>query len=67
MSQGQVERVSAEEARRRVAEQRAVLVCAYEDESKCQRLKLDAALTLGELQARAATLPRSQEIVFYCA
>lgn len=62
-----VERVRAEEARRRVAEGRAFLVCAYEDESKCQRMRLDGALTLRELQDRLATLPKSQEIIFYCA
>jgi hypothetical protein len=62
-----VERVGVEEARRRVGEGRAVLVCAYEDESKCRRLRLRGALTLGELQERLATLPRGQEIIFYCA
>ena len=62
-----VERVGAGEARRRVAEGRAVLVCAYEDEEKCRRLKLEGAHTLRELEAGMATLPRSQEIVFYCA
>ncbi|HEX9818863.1 MAG TPA: ArsR family transcriptional regulator [Methylomirabilota bacterium] len=50
-----------------MAEGRALLVCAYEDESKCQRMRLDGALTLRELQERLATLPRSQEIIFYCA
>jgi hypothetical protein len=65
--EGAVERISAGEARRRVAEGRAVLVCAYEDEDKCRRLKLDGAHTLRELEAGMATLPRSQEIVFYCA
>jgi hypothetical protein len=44
-----------------------VLVCAYEDEEKCRRLKLQGAHTLRELEAGMATLPRSQEIVFYCA
>ena len=66
-SAGRAERVRAEEARRRVAEGRALLVCAYEDETKCQRMRLDGALTLRELQERLATLPRSQEIIFYCA
>jgi hypothetical protein len=50
-----------------VAEGRAVLVCAYEDEEKCRRLKLQGAHTLRELEAGMAALPRTQEIVFYCA
>ena len=64
---GAIERVGAGEARQRVAEGRAVLVCAYEDVGKCERLRLQGALTLGELEARMAELPRSQEIIFYCA
>ena len=65
--EGQVERIGAGEARRRVREGRAVLVCAYEDEEKCRRLKLDGAHTLRELEAGMSTLPRTQEIIFYCA
>jgi bifunctional DNA-binding transcriptional regulator/antitoxin component of YhaV-PrlF toxin-antitoxin module len=62
-----VERISAGDARRRVAEGRAVLVCAYEDEERCRRLKLERAHTLRELEAGMSTLSRDQEIVFYCA
>jgi hypothetical protein len=62
-----VERVGAGEARRKVAEGRAVLVCAYEDEDKCRRLKLEGAHTLRELEAGMSTLPRSRELIFYCA
>jgi hypothetical protein len=50
-----------------VAQGRALLVCAYEDEDKCRRLKLEGAHTLRELEVGMATLPRAQEIIFYCA
>jgi bifunctional DNA-binding transcriptional regulator/antitoxin component of YhaV-PrlF toxin-antitoxin module len=62
-----VERISAGDARRRVAEGRAVLVCAYEDEDRCRRLKLQGAHTLRELEAGMANLSRNQELIFYCA
>jgi hypothetical protein len=55
------------ETRKRVAEGRATLVCAYEDEEKCRRLKLQGAHTLGELESGMATLPRDRELIFYCA
>ena len=61
------DRISVEEARRKVAEGDALLVCAYADESKCARIKLEGAISLGELEAREATLPKDQPIVFYCA
>jgi hypothetical protein len=62
-----VERVSVEQARRDVEAGQAVLVCAYDDESKCRRLRLEGALTLDELRQRAAALPKNREIIFYCA
>ena len=61
-----VERVEAAEARRRVRAG-ALFVCAYEDEGKCQRLKLEGARTLREAEREIATLPRDREIIFYCA
>ena len=42
-------------------------VCAYVDEAKCSRMRLDGSITLSELSARLPSLPRDQEIIFYCA
>ena len=61
------DRISVEEARRKVSEGAALLVCAYADESKCDRIRLEGAISLGELEAREATLPKDKPIVFYCA
>ena len=62
-----VERISAEEARRRVDAKRALLVCAYEDEAKCRMINLEGSISLTSFQSRLASLPKSQEIIFYCA
>ena len=68
MAQGdQVERIRPEEARREVAAGRALLVCAYDDESKCRQLRLEHAISLHDLQHRTGSLPRSQALIFYCA
>jgi hypothetical protein len=61
------DRISVEDARRKVTGGESLLVCAYADESKCDRIRLEGALSLGELQAREATLPKDQSIIFYCA
>lgn len=62
-----VERIDPEEARRRVQQGRALLVCAYADVEKCSRMALEGAIPLAQLAQRRASLPRDQEIIFYCA
>lgn len=42
-----------------------LLVCAYEDESKCEPIQVDGAISLKEFERRLPSLPWSQEIVFY--
>ena len=66
MSADQVERVEVERAREAVEAGRALLVCAYDD-AKCARIRLDGSITVRELEQRAASLPKDQEIIFYCA
>jgi len=62
-----VERVSVEQARREVEAGRALLVCAYEDESKCRSMALEGSIALTDLKRRIHSLPKSQELIFYCA
>ena len=40
---------------------------AYADEQKCGRMRLEGSMTLRELEARLPSLPKDQEIIFYCA
>ena len=62
-----VARIDAGTARRKVKEESALLVCAYDDEEKCKKVALEGAITLRQLEARASTLPRDRELIFYCA
>jgi rhodanese-related sulfurtransferase len=61
------DRIDVEEARRKVTGGEALLVCAYEDESKCDRIKLEGAISLRDFRAFADSLPKDKEIIFYCA
>jgi hypothetical protein len=63
---GGVERVSVQDARRAAEGGRALLVCAYDD-ARCARIRLQGSLTTHELEQRMASVPREQEIIFYCA
>jgi hypothetical protein len=62
-----VERISVEEAHGKVKANQALLVCAYEDEAKYRMLKLDGSISLASFQSRVVSLPKTQEIIFYCA
>ena len=63
----EVTRISADEAHDKVRRSQALLVCAYDDDVKCSRMALEGAITLGELRARLSSLPKTQEIIFFCA
>jgi hypothetical protein len=66
MAPQEVQRISVADARAAVGAGRALLVCAYDD-AKCSRIRLEGAITLRDLEQRAASLPKSQEIILYCA
>ena len=60
-----IERISAQQANAKTKANQALLVCAYEDDAKYQRLNLDGSISFASLQSRAASLPKTQEIIFY--
>ena len=60
-------RIGVDEARRDVTSGKALLVCGYADEAKCRTLGLDGSISLADFEARVPSLPKSQEIVFFCA
>ena len=63
----EVQRLSAEEARRTVQSGPAMLVCAYEDEAKCASMRLEGAISWGELRQMLPSLPKDRDIILYCA
>jgi hypothetical protein len=63
----QIERIGVDEAHKKVTANQALLVCAYEDEAKCRMINLQGSISLTSFQAKAASLAKSQEIIFFCA
>ena len=45
----------------------ALLVCAYDDEEKCASMLIPGSLTFRALLSRLPSIPKTQEIVFYCS
>ena len=62
-----IERISVENARKKVQANQALLVCAYDDEAKCRAVNLDGSISLTSFQSKVASLPKSHEIIFFCA
>ena len=61
-----VERISVEEAHGKVKANQALLVAAYDDEAKYRMLNLDGSISLARFRSQVASLPKTQEIIFYC-
>lgn len=61
------ERISAEDARERLESGKALLVCAYSDEETCKTMNLEGSIILKEFESRISSVPKDQDIVFYCA
>jgi hypothetical protein len=59
-------RVSPEQVRRSAAAG-TLLVCAYDNDEKFQKNRLEGAISLTEFKSTGASLPKDHEIVFYCA
>ena len=60
-------RVSPEEVHQKLKAGKVILVCAYEDESKFKKVRLEGAISLSEFKSKLSSLSKDQEIVFYCA
>ncbi len=44
-----------------------VLVCAYEKEEEFRQFDLPGAISLNEFRKRAISLPKDENVIFYCA
>ena len=62
-----VPRITAEEARARVASGQALLVCGYEEPGNFAAMHLEGAVSIQEFRRLRPTLPKDREIIFYCA
>jgi len=60
-------RITPEEVNQKLKTGKVLLVCAYEDEAKFRKVKLQGAISLIEFKAKLPSLAKDQEVVFYCA
>jgi hypothetical protein len=60
-------RITVQQAYAQAKAGSALLVCAYEDEEKFRRWKLEGALSWKEFEARPEAGDKNLIIIFYCA
>jgi hypothetical protein len=59
------ERIVPEEVHQKLESGTAIVVCAYEDEAKFRKMRLQGAISLNEFKSRLSSFSKDQEIVFY--
>jgi hypothetical protein len=59
------ERISPKEVYQKLKSGTVLLVCAYEDEVKFRKMRLQGAISLNEFKSKLPSLTEDQEIVFY--
>ena len=62
-----ISRLSAEQVRKGVVAGTTILVCAYDNDEKFEKYKLEGAIPLSRFNANVSNYPKDTEIVFYCA
>ncbi len=60
-------RIAPEATHEKLKAGTALLVCAYDSDEKFKTMPLDGAISLSAFQSRLTSLPKDQEIIFYCA
>lgn len=60
-------RIDVDVAREHSASGRALLVCAYDDDEKCRKMRIKSALTMSEFRKTKARTDKRDEIILYCA
>jgi rhodanese-related sulfurtransferase len=63
----EIQRIPPKEVHDKVTAGKALLVCAYEEPVKFAQMHLEGAISIQEFRARRSSLPKDQEIIFYCA
>jgi hypothetical protein len=61
------ERIGPEATHEKLKAGTAILVCAYDSEEKFHTMPLEGAISLSAFRSKRSSLPKDQEIIFYCA
>jgi hypothetical protein len=60
-------RISAEEVYTKLKSSGAIFVCAYDSDEKYERVRIEKSIPFSQFRSILPTIPKTQEIIFYCA
>jgi len=60
-------RINAEEVYTKVKTNDALLVCAYESDEKYAQSNIDGSIPFSKFMGMLPSMPKTQEIIFFCA
>ena len=60
------QRITTEEVNQKLKAGKTIFVCAYEDDSKFNLMRLQGAISFSEFKSKLPSLSKDQEIIFYC-
>ena len=60
-----IESVSPGKAREKVQSGNALLICAYDDDGKYGRMRLQGSIALSEFKSGISGIAKDREIIFY--
>ena len=66
-AKSEVPRISLEQARQNTLSGESLFVCAYEDDAKCNKIRLDRGISLTEFESKLSDVSKEREIIFYCS
>ena len=61
-----VPRITPQETLDQVRSGEAMLVCAYESDSKFETVKIEGAIPFSKFKAMLPELPKDKRLIFYC-
>jgi hypothetical protein len=59
--------ISVETARQNTLSGESLLVCAYEDDANCDKIRLDRGISLKEFESKLSDVSKEREIIFFCS
>jgi rhodanese-related sulfurtransferase len=66
ISKNEVPRISIQQALAAAESDEGIVICAYDDQQKCEDMRVKNGWTLKELQQKQNDLPKDTRLVFYC-
>jgi rhodanese-related sulfurtransferase len=63
----EIRRVPPDQVREKVKSGSVLLVCAYEEDEKFRKYRIDGSISLRDFRSRLPDLSKDKEIIFYCA